>query len=529
MRYEKLILIVLITAIYIFIGAGSVSITMAASPGACDKYAKTAQEQLKTGKSKGCKNLNYPVWSDDYNHHYNWCLNQPQSELDKGTKLRQDVLNKCAPVIKYERVRSPLKRAPGSAIRKKGDDLSGPGDIGKARGAETKETMCKKYAQDAFDLNQEAERLESKGLGCSVLKGGNWHSQYQVHFDKCMMDRIPNPGKTIKQMQAELKKCNTCNSYAKTAVDLNKKREKQKCARGSEWEYKYPRWSSDEDHHNRWCLQGENYKTADSHNRRRESEIKRCTDCEQFEKQIADFDKQYENLLCRAPNSLKFNVVDACLYPETKDYASYIRDTIKAKKTELARCNMNKPLNGDFKITKITPHYGASRQVDSIDISVSANSKNDWVIGNYGNEKYGSLWVKLKLRSFVLNGGKEQDKTHNSFFAIGGTSNVPAMIAPYVGKKIPAGSQNFVIKVKPFTILSGVLTIWNNGKACTYNYPWVEAEVFISTPPNVNQDFKKRVYSTSFFDKKLISGTYYTKKDLNPGGMGYTACKEGEL
>jgi len=61
----------------------------------CDQYAKTAISQNQQNISKGC-GFTGPAWSDNYSHHYDWCMRVPSVQADAGTKMRSDDLqNKC--------------------------------------------------------------------------------------------------------------------------------------------------------------------------------------------------------------------------------------------------------------------------------------------------------------------------------------------------------------------------------------------------------------------------------------------------
>jgi len=67
----------------------------AASEMFCTAYANKALEQFKIGKEVGCKDLNYPVWSSDFNHHYNWCRTVLEADANKGGQQRIDMLEAC--------------------------------------------------------------------------------------------------------------------------------------------------------------------------------------------------------------------------------------------------------------------------------------------------------------------------------------------------------------------------------------------------------------------------------------------------
>lgn len=62
----------------------------------CREYTENALRQIRIRKAMGSKvpavmpAPNDPVWKEDYNHHYNWCLGAPESSAKRGSKTRQD-------------------------------------------------------------------------------------------------------------------------------------------------------------------------------------------------------------------------------------------------------------------------------------------------------------------------------------------------------------------------------------------------------------------------------------------------------
>ena len=61
----------------------------------CDQYAKTAISQNQQNMERAC-GFTGPAWSDNYSHHYDWCVRVEKEQADAGTKMRSDDLqNKC--------------------------------------------------------------------------------------------------------------------------------------------------------------------------------------------------------------------------------------------------------------------------------------------------------------------------------------------------------------------------------------------------------------------------------------------------
>ena len=65
----------------------------------CREYTKNALRQIQIRKRMGSRAPsvmpapNDPVWKEDFNHHYNWCLGAPESRANQGSKMRQDWLD----------------------------------------------------------------------------------------------------------------------------------------------------------------------------------------------------------------------------------------------------------------------------------------------------------------------------------------------------------------------------------------------------------------------------------------------------
>ena len=72
------------------------SLAFGATQEDCDWYAQDAIIQYKQAQSLKIPNVSYPVWSTNYEHHFNWCIKTPLSEVSKGRKLRANVIkNHC--------------------------------------------------------------------------------------------------------------------------------------------------------------------------------------------------------------------------------------------------------------------------------------------------------------------------------------------------------------------------------------------------------------------------------------------------
>jgi len=62
----------------------------------CDDYAKEALAQYEFATKHHLPGIVPPVWSNDYNSHYNWCLKVPEDQAIQGSNLRKTHLKKHA-------------------------------------------------------------------------------------------------------------------------------------------------------------------------------------------------------------------------------------------------------------------------------------------------------------------------------------------------------------------------------------------------------------------------------------------------
>ncbi len=60
----------------------------------CNDYADKAVSQYKLAKKNNLPNINWPLWTDDWNGHLNWCRTVSHEVADKETAKRQAYLDK---------------------------------------------------------------------------------------------------------------------------------------------------------------------------------------------------------------------------------------------------------------------------------------------------------------------------------------------------------------------------------------------------------------------------------------------------
>ena len=82
---------------------------LAETPEFCKRYTTAAIGQYEQAKNLGMA-IPFPVWSDNYNHHYNWCLNQSQQTVEQGHAQRQRQIDEfLASRIKQPAPAGPMK------------------------------------------------------------------------------------------------------------------------------------------------------------------------------------------------------------------------------------------------------------------------------------------------------------------------------------------------------------------------------------------------------------------------------------
>ncbi|MCU7937626.1 MAG: hypothetical protein KZQ99_22700 [Candidatus Thiodiazotropha sp. (ex Dulcina madagascariensis)] len=146
----------------------------AADHGFCEAYARQALTQFEEAQGEGCENLNYPVWSMDFRHHYDWCRTVSRAQAEKGDEQRVDVLRQC-------RGRAGVGRVTGTAPA-----------VNAGRLMETSlQRACREYADGA--VSQQRMNLQS---GCG-FSGPQWNGESRDHYNWCLH------GENLKFTQGE--------------------------------------------------------------------------------------------------------------------------------------------------------------------------------------------------------------------------------------------------------------------------------------------------------------------------------------
>jgi len=100
-RFKKVICIILFFfSIFIL-----PKLSTAASQGFCNNYAQQSIQQFNTAQNLGIPNLAWPIWSNDYNHHFQWCLKQSEQIVNSG------ISNRSLIISNWSHTRNDEKRA----------------------------------------------------------------------------------------------------------------------------------------------------------------------------------------------------------------------------------------------------------------------------------------------------------------------------------------------------------------------------------------------------------------------------------
>lgn len=128
----------------------------------CRNYALKAVQQNQEAQKLGC-GFKPPIWSNDHQMHFDWCVNGNNQNLAANeTKKRQNRLNDC----KKAKATTPPKTPPQPP-------------------ANSNVPMCQLYANEAIKIAAKAA-----ALNCGMT-GPRWLQDYNAHFNWCLAN--PNP------------------------------------------------------------------------------------------------------------------------------------------------------------------------------------------------------------------------------------------------------------------------------------------------------------------------------------------------
>jgi hypothetical protein len=181
---------------FAFAGLGTMS-ARAAGDEFCRNFSYQALEQFVEAQNLGCQGLAYPVWSKDFDHHYNWCKTVPESEATRGGQQRLDILQKC---------RNDSRQGTGTVT-----GIIKAVDIDQIAGS-ARSHSCSTYAQAAV-----AQQAQNEALLCG-LQGSAWNPVYDDHYNWCMGLGDLKPSQDGHRMrQSALDQCSAARGTAKSA------------------------------------------------------------------------------------------------------------------------------------------------------------------------------------------------------------------------------------------------------------------------------------------------------------------------
>jgi hypothetical protein len=335
---------------------------------------------------------------------------------------------------------------------------------------------------------------------------------------------IPKPGgKTPARVQQE-----ACTAYARTAVAQAQKNLQDQCG------FTGPRWSPNYDEHHRWCM-GPMGGIAGAETQARQDDLATCarkstnhSQCKQYaEFAVLQHRKNLEQN-CGATGPLWHpdyqHHYNWCMHGDNAKQSAQQWD---ARGRALSRCEKSNPLDGDFTIQWLQPHFDANGLVSHVDIKIEATSRQLWSFGDFGNPQYGSLWVELKTVNYFWKGNAPRPEAQNHRFAIRGVMNQPLM-APVLGTQYGAGTRTITLQVAPSpnVRLAGVQQMVGTSgvpvnpsmHGCWKTYPHMEVRVHIATrsgtkSKSMQKDIWKTPLKTVFVGDKS-GGLVLTECDL---------------
>ena len=191
----------------------------------CRRYALDAVTLNHEAQKHQCTELKSPVWSNDHQKHFDWCMHGDNSKyIVNRNKERKASLESC----------------------------------------KIKENTCRKYALDAVELNHEAQKYQ-----CG-FKPPVWSNNHQNHFDWCRHgDNSKYTVNANKKRKASLQTCKAksankpsaqsatqyCKIYAQDAINQFNASQQRGCG------FFGSGWSLDYNVHFNWCFK--TYKKGD--------------------------------------------------------------------------------------------------------------------------------------------------------------------------------------------------------------------------------------------------------------------------
>lgn len=240
--------------LFILFAIAFTSPALAAAPDTCKQYADKAIDQLHQAQSLGLPTP-APVWSGNYQLHYNWCLSQSEEALAQGNALRQAQLDKAEKSANPTAVAGAVKKSPTVPMQT-------PAKVAAAIQGDSENTgkACERYAAESVRQNQ-----ENLSLGAN-LTGPAWSNDYRAHYNWCIQgnnlsstpQHLADREKALQEDAVKFAK-EPFKRYATESV----RQDNQSKAMSAN--FPPPVWSSDFKAHYDWSHQGKNVLTTPGH------------------------------------------------------------------------------------------------------------------------------------------------------------------------------------------------------------------------------------------------------------------------
>ena len=380
---------------------------------------------------------------------------------------------------------------------------------------------CDQYANEAV-----AQQITNIKKGCG-FESPAWHDDYDLHYQWCLSAKPESVDKANADRKEKLDQClfpkmkpppqgyippkipkpefktkeQMCTEYAEASVIQENENKEQNC------NFTGDDWSIDQDYHYNWCIENNdlnyNKKAVDKYSTRQE-ELKKCKDknfCKEYAKKAEEQNEKNKQDGCGFTDPVlwlsNFEYhYDWCLSGQNIGIAD---KRTKERNTLLAKCASIKPLDGTFKIISVKPSIDENGILGRVEIIIESDSSQDWVLGDFGHNVYGSLWIEIKTINKVWYNGLVQDVVYNNFFSIRGmAAGTQSLVQPPIGNQYLKGKRPVVLIVHPFPNirLSAIQKIFSvpvgpfePGKlGCWHDYPEIIAKVNVFTTSGIQHD-----------------------------------------
>lgn len=166
----------------------------------CKEYADKAVSQYLLAKKNNLPNINWPVWTDDWKGHYNWCKTVSQDVVNKGTAKRQAYLDKYIKENNNVHIDDATRAVLNEMVIDHPKMITGQPAI--TSQVNSKKTISEHYAKKSVRQNKVNI---SKNCG---FKGSSWSSDYNAHKNWCLHgDNYLQVDRILAEREKQLKNC----------------------------------------------------------------------------------------------------------------------------------------------------------------------------------------------------------------------------------------------------------------------------------------------------------------------------------